>query len=289
MANLSIVASDGAAVSERIKPKERDGIVNALRAGVVPRAGLQHIRVGRAGEVKELLRDTELVADGGSVVRFIVGDYGSGKTFFLHLARLLAMQRKLVVVHADLSPDRRIHGSGGQARGLYAALIGNMATRGKPDGGALASVVEKFIGDTQAAAKAPGREVGDLIQQRLSPIKEFVSGYDFAAVIEHYWRAFNEGNEAGKAAALRWLRGEYSLKTEAREALGVRSIADDTTIYDYLKVMSRFVRLAGYSGLLAILDECAVLYKLVSAQARNANYEQILRITNDILQGAVEG
>lgn len=289
MTNLSIATSEGVPVPERIKSKERDGIVQALRAGVVPRTGLQHVQVGRVGEVKEVVRDIDRIADGGSAVRFIIGDYGSGKTFFLTLGRSIAIQRKLVVVHADLSPDRRLHATSGQARSLYAELMRNMATRNKPDGGALASVVERFIGDAQAAAKAAGRNVGDLIQERLSPIQALVSGYDFATAVERYWRAYDEGSESGKAAALRWLRGEYTLKTEAREALGVRSIIDDGNIYDYLKAMSCFVRLAGYSGLLVVLDECVNLYKLVNAQARNSNYETILRIINDVLQGSAEG
>lgn len=285
---LTVVASEGASASEAIKPKDRDSVVQALRAGVVPRIGVQHVQVGRVGEVKQVVRDIDRITEQGSAVRFIIGEYGSGKTFFLNLARSVALQKKLVVVHADLSPDRRIHASGGQARSLYAELMRNMSTRTKPDGGALASVVEKFIGDAQSAAGASGKPVGDLIQERLMPIQELVSGYDFATVIELYWRAFEEGSETGKAAALRWLRGEYALKTEAREALGVRTIIDDASVYDYLKVMGRFAKLAGYSGFLAVFDECVNLFKLVNAQARNSNYEQILRIVNDTLQGSAD-
>jgi hypothetical protein len=156
MTNLTIVASDGLPVVERIKPKERDGVVQALRAGVVPRTGVQHVQVGRVNEVKQAMLDIDRITDQGSTVRFIIGDYGSGKTFFLSLARSIAIQRKLVVVHADLSPERRIHASGGHARSLYAELMRNMATRTKPEGGALGSVVERFIGDAQTAAKASG-------------------------------------------------------------------------------------------------------------------------------------
>lgn len=289
MTTLSIAASDSTrTAAQKIKPKDRDSVIQALRAGVVPRSGIQLVQVGRAGEVNQVVQDVKRIADGGSAVRFIIGDYGAGKTFFLNLARSIAMQSKLVVAHADLSPDRRLHASGGQARSLYAELMRNMATRTKQDGGALASVVERFIMEAQASAKASGRKIGEVIQERLLPIQELVSGYDFATVIECYWRAFEEGSENGKAAALRWLRGEYTLKTEAREALGVRSIIDDASVYDYLKVMSRFVTLAGYSGFLVMLDECVNLFKLVSAQSRNANYEQILRIVNDVLQGSAE-
>ncbi len=289
MTNLSVAASDGVRLPDAIKPRDRDAVVQALRAGVVPRTGIQLVQVGRSGEVGQVIQDVGRIADGGSAVRFVIGDYGSGKTFFLNLARSIAMQGKLVVAHADLSPDRRIHATGGQARSLYAELMRNMATRTKQDGGALSSVVERFVTDARSAAKTAGRDVGEVIQERLLSIQELVSGYDFATVIQAYWRAFEEGSETGKAAALRWLRGEYTLKTEAREALGVRSIIDDASIYDHLKVMGRFVSLAGYSGFLVVLDECVNLFKLVSAQSRNANYEQILRIVNDVLQGSAEG
>lgn len=271
-----------------IKPKERDGVVQALRAGVVPRQGLRHVQVGRAREVAEVIKDVERIGSGGAAIRFIIGEYGSGKTFFLNLSRAIAMEKKLVVAHADLAPDRRIHATGGQARGLYAELMRNIATRTKLDGGALGSIVERFIGEVQKESKASGRKTSDLIHERLAPLQELVSGYDFANVVERYWSAFEEGSEQKKAAALRWLRGEYALKTEAREALGVRSIIDDASIYDYLKLMSRFVRLAGYDGLIIVLDEMVNLFKLVNAQARNANYEQILRVVNDVLQGSAE-
>lgn len=276
------------AAAERIKPKDRDAVVQALRTGVVPRVGLQHVQVGRSGEVAQVIRDTARISEGGSAVRFIIGEYGSGKTFFLSLTRSIAMQRKLVVVHADLSPDRRIQSAGGQARALFAELMRNMATRTKPEGGALPSVVERFISEARKAAEASGQSVASVIQDRLAPLQELVSGHDFATVITRYHAAFEEGDEATKAAALRWLRGEYALKTEARQALGVRSIIEDAGFYDYLKVMGGFVRLAGYDGFLVVMDEMVNLFKLVNAQSRNANYEQVLRIVNDVLQGSAE-
>lgn len=288
MSGSNVVAMDGAR-GGAIRPKERDAVVQALRMGVVPRQGLHHVQVGRSGEVAQVIRDVERIAEGGSAVRFVIGEYGSGKTFFLNLARSVAMQRKLVVVHADLSPDRRIHATGGQARSLYAELIRNMSTRTKIDGGALGSVVERFVGDAEKSAKLSGRAVGEEIRARLAPLQELVSGYDFATVVERYWAAFQEGDETGKTAALRWLRGEYALKTEARQALGVRTIVEDASVHDYLKVMGRFVRLAGYDGFLVVFDEMVNLFKLANAQARNANYEQILRMVNDAIQGSADG
>jgi hypothetical protein len=272
-----------------IKPRERDTVIQALVAGVVPRVGLHHIQVGRAAEVGALVKDIDRIADGGSSCRFIIGEYGAGKTFFLSLMRLIALERRCVTIHADLAPDRRIHATGGQARGLYAEAVRNMATRTKQEGGALPSVVERFVTECVKEASEQGLGVEAVIDKRLSALQEMVGGHDFATVLKAYWQASEDGNEALKASALRWLRAEFSTKTEARQALGVRNIIDDADIYDSLKLLAQFVRLAGYSGLVIVFDEMVNLYKLQSAQARNQNYEQILRVVNDMLQGNSEG
>ena len=272
-----------------IKPRERDTVIQALVAGVVPRGGLHHIQVGRAAEVGALVKDIDRIADGGSSCRFIIGEYGAGKTFFLSLMRLIALERRCVTIHADLAPDRRIHATGGQARGLYAEAVRNMATRTKQEGGALPSVVERFVTECVKEASEQGLGVEAVIDKRLSALQELVGGHDFATVLKAYWQASEDGNEALKVAALRWLRAEFSTKTEARQALGVRNIIEDADIYDSLKLLAQFVRLAGYSGLVIVFDEMVNLYKLQSAQARNQNYEQILRVVNDMLQGNSEG
>ncbi|MBK5012424.1 ATP-binding protein [Pseudomonas sp. S60] len=273
----------------KIRAKDRDAVIQSLRAGVVPRVGQHLIQVGRAGELDSLLKDVDRLADGGSAFRVVVGEYGAGKTFFLNLVRGIAMERKLVTMHADLNPDRRLHASGGQARSLYSELAKNMATRTKPDGGALQGIVEKFISQAKSEAKAKGVESEAVIREYLAELTEMVNGYDFAEVIAAYCRGFEEGNEQLKADAIRWLRGEFSTKTDARAALGVRTIVDDASVYDQLKLLARFVRLAGFGGLMVCLDELVNLYKLANTQARNANYEQILRILNDSLQGSAEG
>lgn len=272
-----------------IRPKDRDAVVQSLRAGVVPRAGQHLIQVGRTREIQTLVGDIERIADGGSTFRLVIGEYGAGKTFFLNLVRAIAMEKKLVVASADLNPDRRLHASGGQTRSLYAELMRSVATRTKPDGGALGGIVEKFIATAKAEAKAACQETETVIRQKLEHLTELVNGYDFADVIAAYCRGFEEGNEQLKSDAVRWLRGEFSTKTDARQALGVRTIVDDAAVYDQLKLLARFVRLAGFSGLLVNLDELVNLYKLANAQARNSNYEQILRILNDSLQGTAVG
>lgn len=272
-----------------IKPKDRDAVIQSLRAGVVPRAGQHLIQVGRVKELEALIQDIGRIADSGSGFRVVIGEYGAGKTFFLNLVRAIAMEKKLVTMHADLNPDRRLHASGGQARSLYAELTKNLSTRIKPEGGALAGIVEKFVAQAKSEAKSSGASSDAVIREKLSNLTEMVNGYDFAEVISAYCTGFEQGNEQLKADAIRWLRGEFSTKTDARSALGVRAIVDDASVYDQIKLLARFVRLAGYAGLIVCLDELVNLYKLANTQARNANYEQILRILNDSLQGSADG
>ncbi len=276
-------------MNTKIRAKDRDAVIQSLRAGVVPRVGQHLIQVGRAREVETLVSDIDRVTDAGSSFRLVIGEYGAGKTFFLNLIRAVAMERKLVVASADLNPDRRLHASGGQARSLYAELMRNLATRTKPDGGALPGVVEKFIATAKSEAKAANQPTEQVLRSKLEQLTELVNGYDFADVIAAYCRGFEEGNEQLKSDAIRWLRGEFATRTDARAALGVRTIVDDASVYDQLKLMARFIRLAGYGGLLVCLDELVNLYKLSNAQARNSNFEQLLRMLNDSLQGTAVG
>ena len=236
-----------------------------------------------------MVADVERVADGGSTLRLIIGEYGAGKTFFLHLVRTIAMEKRLLVAHADLNPDRRLHATGGQARSLVRELMRNLATRSRPDGGALPSVVERFVTSALQEAKRRDVEVETVIRERLDALSELVGGYDFASVVTAYWRGHDTGDEVLKSAAIRWLRAEYATKTDSRRALGVRTIVDDATAYDYLKLFARFSRLAGYGGFLVCIDEVVNLYKLASGRARRSNYEQILRMLNDSLQGTSSG
>ncbi|MBU1254860.1 MAG: ATP-binding protein [Alphaproteobacteria bacterium] len=272
-----------------IRPRDRDAVIQSLRAGVVPRTGQHLIQVGRVREIETLVGDISRIADGGSTFRLVIGEYGAGKTFFLNLVRAIALEKKLVVASADLNPDRRLHATGGQARSLYAELMRNVATRTRPEGGALSGVVEKFISTAQAEATKEGVESEVVIRRKLDNLTELVGGYDFADVIAAYCRGVEKDNEQLKSDAVRWLRGEFATKTDARQALGVRSIVDDGAVYDQLKLLGRFVRLAGFAGLLVNLDEMVNLYKMASKQARDGNYEQILRILNDSLQGNTEG
>jgi len=271
-----------------IRPRERDAIIQSLGAGVVPRIGQHLIQVGRLREVEALIKDIDRCAEGGSAFRLAIGEYGSGKTFFLNLIRSIAHERRMVTVHADLSPERRLHSSGGETRALYSELMRNIATRSNPDGSAMTSVVERFVGTALDESREGGVKPENVIHSRLQSLSEFTDGYDFAEVVGAYWRGHDTGKEDLKNDAVKWLRAEFSTRTDARAALGVRTIISDGNFYDHLKLMARFVRLSGFQGLFVMLDEMVNLYKLANTQSRNANYEEILRILNDCLQGSAE-
>lgn len=277
------------ALNKPIRPRDRGAVLQALRAGVVPRSGQYLIQVGRAREVQALIADAERIAEGCTAFRVVVGEYGSGKTFFLSLVRAVAHEKTLVTAYADLNPERRLHATGGQAVSLFAELMKNLATRSKPEGGALPAVLEKFIGTVLEEAQANAEAPDALIFRKCARLTEMVNGYDFATVLTAYWRGHSKGDETLKLDAIRWLRGEFSTRTDARQSLGVRTIVSDASVYDQIKLMAAFVRLAGYGGLLIGLDELVNLYKLANTSARNKNYEQVLVILNDVLQGSVEG
>lgn len=276
-----------------IKRRERDAVLQSLQAGLVPRQGLHLIQVGRKSEVSALLQDLDRICDDGSSFRIVVGRFGSGKSFFLNLIRNLAFQKKLVVAQADFSMERRLYASGGEARGLYSELMRNMATKTQPEGGALPSVLSSWVSHVQHAVMTSGGTAED-VEQRISDdlrdLQNYVGGFEFAEVVRAFYRGYIEKNDALQASALRWLRGEYTTKTEARNDLGVRRIVDDETFYEGLKLMAAFVRKAGFGGLVVNLDEMVVLsHRLPNSRARQANYEALLTLLNDSFQGNSRG
>jgi hypothetical protein len=275
-----------------IKRRERDAVLQSLQAGLVPCLGLHLIQVGRKDEVAAALADLERIGQGGASFRFVIGRFGSGKSFFLNLVRTLALQKRMVVVQADMTMERRLYASGGQARALFSELMKNLATKAKPDGAALRNLCEVWISGVQSRVKTAGGDDGDVTRAIFGDLKnlqDYVGGYEFAEVLSKYYEGYISGNDALQAAALRWLRGDFTTKTDARIALGVRRIIDDENFYDYLKLFAAFCVKAGYAGLLVNLDEMVVLsHRLPNSRARQANYEAILIMLNDCLQGGAK-
>ena len=270
-------------------------IINSLKGGVVPRVGLPYITVGRDREVAALLHDLDLVADGGASFRFLVGRYGSGKSFLLQTIRNHAMGRGFVVADADLSPERRLQGTGGQGLATYRELIRNLSTKTRPEGGALNLVLDRWVSNVQSQVTledglAPEDPAfADAMERRImgtmASVQELVHGYDFARLLTMYWRAHLEGDDETKANVTKWFRGEYRNKTEARHELGVGIVIGDDDWYDYLKILATFLVGAGYKGLVILLDEMVNLYKIPNAVSRQYNYEKVLTMYNDTLQG----
>ena len=269
-------------------------ILNSLKGGVVPRIGLPYITVGREVEIQALLHDLDLIADGGASFRFLVGRYGSGKSFLIQTIRTHSMGENFVVADADLSPERRLQGGQGQGLSTYRELIRNLSTKTRPEGGALALVLDRWVINIQRkAAEECGSSSGTVYDQAfhsvleafLEPICELVHGYDFSAVLKIYAFAFAEEDMEAKACVVKWLRGEYRTKTEARRELGVNACIADDSWYDYLKLLAEFLTGAGYKGLVVMIDELVNLYKIPNSVTRQNNYEKILTMYNDTLQG----
>ena len=270
-------------------------LITSLKGGVVPRIGLPYITVGRKNEIDALLHDVEVIADGGASFRFIVGRYGSGKSFLLQTLRNYVMERGFVVVDADLSPERRLQGTKGQGLATYRELVRNMATKTRPEGGALPLILDRWISEIQqqvvtetGLALNDGRLDG-LVEQKIGQVihalNEMVHGFDFARLLTLYYRSYRQGDEATKAKVIQWFRGEFHTKTEARQELGVNIIISDEDWYEYLKIFALFLKQAGYAGLLVCIDELVNIYKIPHAITRQYNYEKILTMYNDTLQG----
>lgn len=278
-----------------ITKRETVTILNSLSAGVVPRTGLRHIAVGRLQEISALKQDLDHNREAGSSVRFIIGRYGSGKSFLLQLLRTYALESKFVVADADFSPERRLFGSGSESISTYRELMKNLSTQTRPDGNALPAILERWISGLQTSAvsemglQAGSSEFVNEVKARifssLSEMQGLVHGFDFASVVAAYYQGYVDGNDELKSSAIRWLRGEYATKTEAYSALKVRSVIDSDNYYDYLKILAVFVNKIGYAGLVVCLDEAVYLYKITHSVSRNNNYEVILSIVNDCLQG----
>lgn len=275
-------------------------IINSLKGGVVPRIGLPYITVGRETEIGALLHDIDIIKDGGASFRFIVGKYGSGKSFLLQTIRNYVMDRNFAVADADLSPERRLHGTRGQGLATYRELIRNMSTKTKPEGGALTLILDRWINGVQnEVAMESGLSLSGLshsdsgfktlvekkIHEVINSLNEMVHGFDFAKLLSVYYRAHIDGNDEDMEKVVKWFRGEYANKTETRAELGVGAIITDDNWYEYVKLFAMFLRKAGYSGLMVLVDELVNIYKIPNGIARQYNYENILTMYNDTLQG----
>jgi len=273
-------------------------LMNSLKGGVVPRIGLQYVTVGRSQEIDALLRDVEIIADGGASFRFIVGKYGSGKSFLLQTIRNYVMAKNFVVVDADLSPERRLQGNRGQGLATYKELIRNMSTKTKPEGGALSLILDRWISNvqqqvmTESQLRMTDPALSRLVEKRISAViyslNEMVHGFDFARLLTLYYQAHITGDDETKAKVLKWFRGEYNTKTEARQDLGVNIVITDDDWYEYLKIFAAFLKQAGYSGMLVLIDELVNIYKIPNAITRQYNYEKILTMYNDAMQGKAQ-
>ena len=278
-------AAGDAQDAPRVPKRVAAVILNSLKGGVVPRIGLPYITVGRETEIQALLQDLELIREGGASFRFIVGRYGSGKSFLLQTIRTHAMGENFVVADADLSPERRLAGGQGQGLATYRELIRNLSTKTRPEGGALTLVLDRWARNLLLEAEDTDTTVEACFRAQTAPLEEMVHGFDFVRVLRLYLSATQDGDDGTRSLVAKWLRGEYRLKSEARAELGMTSIIDDESWYDYIKLLAQFLVGAGYDGLLVLIDELVNLSKIPNGVTRQNNYEKILTMYNDTLQG----
>jgi hypothetical protein len=273
--------SDTTSAAPRVPKRVAAVILNSLKGGVVPRIGLPYITVGREVEIRALLTDLSLIADGGASFRFLVGRYGAGKSFLLQTIRTHAMGEGFVVADADLSPERRLQGGQGQGLATYRELIRNISTKTRPEGGALNLILDRWVASCADADESA-------VNAQLAPLEEMVHGFDFARMLRRYRAAVSEGDEETMSRVTKWIRGEYRTKSEARAELGSSTIISDDDWYDYVKLIARFLVCSGYKGMLVLIDELVNLYKIPNAITRQYNYEKILTMYNDTLQGKAQ-
>lgn len=287
--------------NKRIPKRIAQTVLNSLKGGVVPRIGLPYIAVGRKSEIEALLHDVDIISEGGASFRFIVGRYGSGKSFLLQTIRNYVMDRGFIVADADLSPERRLQGTHGQGLATYRELISNLSTKTKPEGGALTLILDRWISMVQSeamqesgsanplqlsgGAEALAQAVDKKIYAVTQSVSELVHGFEFARLLSAYYHAYVDGNDDLKGRVIKWFRGEYATKREAKEELGINIIISDDDWYDYLKLFATFFRLAGYQGMMIMIDELVNLYKIPNSITRQYNYEKMLTMYNDTLQG----
>lgn len=273
--------SDTAPAAPRVPKRVAAVILNSLKGGVVPRIGLPYITVGREVEIRALLTDLSLIADGGASFRFLVGRYGAGKSFLLQTIRTHAMGEGFVVADADLSPERRLQGGQGQGLATYRELIRNISTKTRPEGGALNLILDRWVASCADVDES-------VVNAQLAPLEEMVHGFDFTRMLRRYRTAASEGDEEAMSRVTKWIRGEYRTKSEARAELGSSTIISDDDWYDYVKLIARFLVCSGYKGMLVLIDELVNLYKIPNAITRQYNYEKILTMYNDTLQGKAQ-
>ncbi len=280
----------------RIPKRILSTLLSSLSAGVVPRSGAPYVAIGRQQEIASLVDSLSAVSEGGSAMRLLVGRYGSGKSFLIQLIRGYALDHGFLCADADLSPERRLCGGNGAGLATYRELMKNLASKASPDGGALPMVLSRHFDQLRAELASRGilpehpsfsLEMRSGIMQTTLALEGYVGGFDFARVLCEYYLASISDDADRKSACLRWLRGEYSGKTEAKHALGfsVSKIIDDDSWYDFIKLWAVLSRRLGYSGLVVFIDECVNLYKIANRISRESNYEKLLSVFNDTLQG----
>ena len=275
---------------------ELNDIVTALNSGLVPRSGIENIMVGREDVLIQIEIDLDNVSTGLSLTKFIIGKYGTGKSFMQAAITQKGYAKNFVVSKVDFSPYRRLYNNDGMGRATYVEIIKNMTTK-TSSSNTIESIIEMWIGNQISLfSSEPDFDLTNEnyinkiilnIKKEIKDMDTCFGGTDFSDVLTLYLKAYIEGNTEKQRECIKWISGEYPNVSLAKHDLGVSVIINDQNYYEFLKVICRFVVLAGYSGLIINFDEVVNLYKISIKTIRDKNYEMILRIFNDTIQGDV--
>ncbi|WP_319579318.1 BREX system ATP-binding protein BrxD [uncultured Methanospirillum sp.] len=262
---------------------ESIGIINALRRGTVPAQGLGRFAVGLSTEEQVIADQMDLVAMGGADIKFIRGEYGSGKTFLIARALEIARKKGFVTAHVAISPVSPLH----RLRSLYAQIATSLHAGGEQQ--AFRSIIDAWLfGIEQRVSAREGAAIPvDRLEELTLREVEFaladisLLNAPIAAVIRTYYLANNAADFRTSQAAIGWLCGDPNIGRDLRQKAGIRGDIGDSSIFPLLEALPVFVTGAGYKGCVVAIDELEIT-QTFPRNLRERGFQNLVRIIDAI-------
>ncbi|TDC41400.1 BREX system ATP-binding protein BrxD [Micromonospora sp. KC213] len=276
-----------------VSPARRRAVIDALRRGAVPSAGLDLLAVGLHRFDTAVSEDLDAVAAGGAVFKAVRGEYGSGKTFFTRWIAERAKRANFATAEVQISENETpLH----KLETVYRRLTERLTTAAFPPS-ALRPVVDGWFYALEEDVLAAGevapddvaaldRAVGVLLDQRLATVNR--SAPAFAAALRGYRRASLAGDHATADGVLAWLGGQPHVAASARRVAGVRGDLDHFAALSFLQGLLVVLRDSGHPGLLLVLDEVETLQR-VRSDARDKALNALRQLIDEVHSGRFPG
>lgn len=260
-----------------------ESIINALKNGNVPPEGVGEICVGRERELEEFDKIFSKVKDGAAVTRFLNGEFGSGKSFFLKLLEERALADNFVVAKVTLSRDVPFN----KFEVVYRSIVASLRCK---TGTSLEHIIEKWTTQLRMMAL---RETTDPYQQErividninndLKEVRKHAT--TFAAAIENYYKLSARGDQETAKYAMAWLSGEKNIPYTIKRQFGVKGDIDRENAFKYLEALSSFLMALKYSGLIILIDEAEHIMTLHTKKLRDTAYDYMRFIYDECSLG----